>query len=435
MKKIVRIIIGAACLVCLIIGSIMYIERPVTLRLGVFAGSNWDVPSPNSQKIIDHVIASFEEAHPNVSIEYISGLSKEEYSNWLSSQALNGELCDVYMVLSSDLSTFSSVGMLEPLDDYIEADENFDPSNFFSSSYASGVVNHQVMALPYESVPTLMFVNKSLLESNGIEIPTSDWSWQDFYSICSQVSKDFDGDGSLDQFGQFGYSWQDAFSSNGVTFFDEDQNRVMLDQTCVYEALDFVRNLYRLNQGQEVSSELFDQGQVAFCPMLFSEYRTYQPYPWRVKKYSSFEWDCIPMPAGHSGDNVSNVETLSFGISKTSNHKELAWELLKTFCYDEETQKELLTDSQGLSVLKSVSNPENIIEQFQNDVPGKNEWHLDFLSQTMEEGIVEPLSSSYDQIESLADSEIRRFLMTDEDVQITMKTLQNQLNALLDQGT
>ena len=68
----------------------------------------------------------------------------------------------------------------------------------------------------------------------------------------------------------------------------------------VYSAIEFVRKLNLLNRGQNVTSEMFDKGKVAFCPMMFSEYRTYKPYPWSVKKYSNFEWDCLPMPAGPS---------------------------------------------------------------------------------------------------------------------------------------
>ena len=40
-------------------------------------------------------------------------------------------------------------------------------------------------------------------------------------------------------------------------------------------------------------SEDFDQGKVAFCPLTFAQYRTYQPYPYRISKYTSFKWSCI----------------------------------------------------------------------------------------------------------------------------------------------
>lgn len=77
-------------------------------------------------------------------------------------------------------------------------------------------------ALPYECVPTLMFVNKTLLEAEGIPVPENDWTWEDFYSICAQVTRDTDGSGTIDQFGSYGYTWLDALAANGAALFDED---------------------------------------------------------------------------------------------------------------------------------------------------------------------------------------------------------------------
>ena len=107
---------------------------------------------------MDNAIERFEKEHVNVQIEYISGIRKEDYSEWLSQQALSGDVCDVFMVLSNDLATFADVGILENLSSFIENDPDFDESVYFFSSYQSGQVNHVQYALPYESVPTLMYV-------------------------------------------------------------------------------------------------------------------------------------------------------------------------------------------------------------------------------------------------------------------------------------
>ena len=72
----------------------------VVIKLGIFAGSNWDVPSGDSYYVIDHAIERFEKTHKNVEIEYQSGILKEDYSSWLSQQILKGEEPDVFMILS-----------------------------------------------------------------------------------------------------------------------------------------------------------------------------------------------------------------------------------------------------------------------------------------------------------------------------------------------
>ena len=39
-----------AMLVCCLVGIFYYTQKPVALTIGVFAGSNWNVPSPDSGK-------------------------------------------------------------------------------------------------------------------------------------------------------------------------------------------------------------------------------------------------------------------------------------------------------------------------------------------------------------------------------------------------
>lgn len=187
------------------------------------------------------------------------------------------------MVLSDDLSTYAKVGMLEPLDTYMQTDADFNKNRYFSTTLNAGNIYDHQYALPYESSPTLMFVNKTLLEENGIAIPNVDWTWDDFYSICEKLTVDTDGNGEIDQFGEYGYTWQNALSSNGQALYDEESMKCTLQKQDVYSAIEFVRQLNRLNRNQNVTSELFDKGKVAFCPMMFSEYRTYKPYPWSVK--------------------------------------------------------------------------------------------------------------------------------------------------------
>ena len=51
--------------------------------------------------------------HPNVKIEYTSGILKEDYSLWLADQIIEGNEPDVFIVLGDDFNTLSSVGALK----------------------------------------------------------------------------------------------------------------------------------------------------------------------------------------------------------------------------------------------------------------------------------------------------------------------------------
>lgn len=418
-------------ILCLIL-SLFYVNSNKTLKIGVITGSNWDVPSPDALKIVDNAIERFEKEHVNVQVEYISGIRKEDYSEWLSQQALSGDVCDVFMVLSNDLATFADVGILENLSSFIENDPDFDESVYFFSSYQSGQVNHVQYALPYESVPTLMYVNRTLLESEGIEVPKQDWTWEDFYEICARMTQDTNEDGILDQFGQFGYTWQNAIFSNGAKIFNDEGSNALLENDRVYDAIEFMRRLEKLNRGQSVTSEMFDKGQVVFCPMSFSEYRAYKPYPWSVKKYSGFEWDCIPMPAGPDGSNVSQLDTLLIGMSKNSKYKDLAWEFLKELSFNEETQKDIFRYSQGVSVLNTITDTKMIIDSLQDETPGGSDYDLGFFNSMMENAIPVKEFNGYEQAMALIDGEIKLLSINEDDIEAAIGRVEDQVDALLE---
>lgn len=424
----------ALVLVILLSGIGLYTyekQKHIVLNIGLFAGSYWDVPSGDTYKIIDDVIARFEKQHPNVEVRYVSGLRKEDYSEWLSQQALKGEEPDVYVVLPDDLSTFAQIGMLENLDPLITQDKEMDTKKYFTPALKSGQYEKKQYALLYESVPTLMYVNKTLLEKEGIPLPDKHWTWEDFYRICASVTKDTNGDGKLDQFGVYGYTWQNAVASNNATIFNDTGSKASLNNAAVYDAISFARKLEQLNKGETINSDMFDKGQVAFCPMRFSEYRTYKPYPWRVKKYTSFAWDCIPMPAGPKGANVSQLDTLSIGMSASTSHRSLAWEFMKLLCYDEQTQENIFHYSQGVSVLKDVTASKQVAQYLLKDTPGDSTFTMDFLKDTMEHAIPAAKFTEYNQAMSVADSEIRRLLGTDEDVKTAINALQTKIDLIL----
>ena len=72
------------------------------LRIGVYAGSSWDVPTSQRSHALDLAIQKFEKSHPNVRVEYENGIPQSEYSNWLSEKIVSGKTPDVFMVSEKD---------------------------------------------------------------------------------------------------------------------------------------------------------------------------------------------------------------------------------------------------------------------------------------------------------------------------------------------
>ena len=86
------------------------------------------------------------------------------------------------------MKTFIRWHHLKNLDGVINVDKEFKKEEFYSSVYKAGQYGGSQYALPMECNPTLMFVNKTLLQKEGIKVPDNDWTWDDFYRICEKMA-------------------------------------------------------------------------------------------------------------------------------------------------------------------------------------------------------------------------------------------------------
>ena len=120
----------------LFISSLLYLRYwdQDVLRVGIFYGSNWEVPGTVHYEILDKAIKKFKSKYPNIKVEYEKGILSDDYSEWLSEQILKGEEPDVYLVLDEDFHTLASLGALKNLDGVINVDKEFKKEEFYSSA-------------------------------------------------------------------------------------------------------------------------------------------------------------------------------------------------------------------------------------------------------------------------------------------------------------
>ncbi len=393
------------------------------ITIGVFTGSYWNVQNGNSYKILDNAIKKFQENN-DIKVEYVSGITKDDYSKWLYSRLLEGNAPDIFFVFGEDFNILAELGALKDLSDLIEKDDKFNTEDYYDSSYSCGRYKNIQYALPYESAVNMMFVNKTILDNEGIDIPNVNWTWDDFYNICNTVTKDKNGDGIIDKFGVCDYTWKEAVVSNGVNIFDDNGNISNLNSDDSVDAITFIEKLENLNNGYTVTSNDFDLGNVVFQPLDFSQYRAYKPYPLRVKKYSNFEWDCITMPAGPNGKNTSYMDTLLLAMNKNTNNEKYVWEFMKIMTYDSEIQSQIFMYSEGASPLKSVTNSSEIINILEKD--GNIKMRL--LDYAMENATVIPAFKNYNNAVKMVDSAIRDILDGNSNISMSLKKKQRDIN-------
>ena len=430
LRVVISILIAAAALF-IITGQVKRIRgsKEKILTLGVFSDSYWGVQNGYANKIIDDAISRFEAKHPGVKVQFESGIMKSDYSEWLSEQMMKDTEPDVFFVQEADFSTFAQINALKNLNDLIKEDDSFDPDAFYRTAYEYGKYGGKQYALPIECAPNMMFVNKSILDREKIELPARDWTWNDFYRICRKVTKDTDGTGIIDQFGTVNYSWIDAFDANGVELFDEKGKNCDFTVKEIGDSIAFLEKLDALGSGNSLSERNFAQGNVVFQPMLFSEYRAYKSQEMSFKKYSGFEWDCVTMPAGPSGDNYSRLDTLSIAMSENTTQEELAWEFMKLLTTDPQIQSEIFDYSAGISVLPEVTQSEETRRKITQSTG--TEFNLDILESAMEKSVTRTRFRGFDNAQEEVGLAVRSILESNSNIQMEQiiwnRTINNYL--------
>ena len=405
--------------------------QPVRLTIGIYSGSYWGTSIGDRYQFFDEAIEIFEKTHPGIEVSYVSGIGIDSYSEWLAEQYMKGQGPDLFLVLPEDFSLLAASGALYPLDDLIRLNDGFDLSVYYEACQKAGQMENRQYALPFESVPTLMFVNKSLLREYGISMPAHDWTWDDFYDICSEITDASEAQTEKKAYAVFNYSWTDMLYANGAVLFSEDGKTCNLGSLRVREAVLFDQKLRELNNGYTVTARDFDEGRVAFRPFLYSEYKVYQPYPWRVKKYSNFEWDCVQMPSGPRGGNVCEIESTLIGMNARSRHKELAWDFMKLLCGDEEQQKKMYSSSARISPMIAVAEDKELLDNLFQDVPGDYEINPDVIHDIMSTGVSAPRFRRYSQAKIMAENAVDTALKSGKAIEEYLVSSQHDINIML----
>ncbi len=202
-----------------------------------------------------------------------------------------------------------------------------------------------------------------LAEASGLDLFSDDGHNVDLRG--DQVRKVTETYRQLTEFmGVVDYDWLDLAEASGLDLFSDDGHNVDLRGDQVRKVTETYRQLTEFMGSQTEREVLMEAGRVAFAPMSYAEFITYNPWPWKVKKYSGFDWICISLPQASDRTIRYAGDSLVMGMSAGTREGELAWDLIKEFCVDQTTQTGILEHSQGMCVLQT---DKSLLDAFLDD--------------------------------------------------------------------
>lgn len=305
------------------------------------------------EKAYKEVIKAFEEDNPGVKVNMIV-TAGDQYATKLKAAITGNQVPDVFYIEPGDLRAFVHSNILLDLTEHIENSDSIDLDNMWDygiDSYrfdGEKVGTGNIYALPKDVGPFSLGFNKTMFEEAGVELPNLEvpYTWDEFIEVNQALTLDTDGDGELDQFGtglNVNWTLMSFVWSNGASWLDETQTKVTVDEPAFAEALQYfadMQNVHKItpsiDQAQTLDTyQRWMEGELAFFPVA----------PWDLATFDEeldFEYDLLPYPAGSTGQSASFIGTLGIGVGASSNHPELATELVTYLTASEEGQESLV---------------------------------------------------------------------------------------------
>lgn len=296
-------------------------EEPVTIEVAV-SGSAQEL------EIHQQKFDLYMEEHPNVTIKPVD-IGTERFQK-LMTLIGSGTAPDI-IYINEWCYSLAYRDVLLPLDSYIEADEDFDLSYYPESLLVPLRYEDQLYALPQEVSPYVIYYNKDMFEAAGVDLPTDDWTMDDFYAAAKALTKPEEN--------IYGYrhpgAWADQilnwFSLSGVEFDTSGTEVKGLDTPEALKALEFLYNMVVVDKISPNPAALTAMGQGADV-MLRNEMVAMEASGlWMLPQYKadplSFNWDVVRMPKGETQKVKAGI--LNWGISADSDSPDATWDLLK----------------------------------------------------------------------------------------------------------
>ncbi len=385
----------------------------------------WHQYDKRNAELIDDLINQFNDEHPDIQVQAVVQPSYDEYKTLLKTSILAGTTPDVAAVDLIWVPEYVSDGALQPLDDYANADSQFNINDFYPMLTDYDVIDSERYGLPMSANNMQLIWNKDLFANAGLDPEKPPATWDEMKEMAEKCSDPDSGVIGFEFYTQptgEGITWQFQvwLWAAGGEFLNADNTKAAFNTPEGLDALTFVSDMLQGNGSIPGPWGAF--GDAKACMQLDGSWL------FGYRKDAPFEWGIASVPAPAGGTTASNVGGERLIVFKNSAHKEADWEFVK-FLTSTETQLRWDKETGFMPVLESVGENPDYLKWVNETEPRM----LPFV-EGMAFAHARPATPLYNQISDTFSREIQKAYLGQVSPEEALAAAEEAVNEILSQS-
>ena len=385
------------------------------------------------------VAAAYKELHPNINVQfdYVGDMNSNDYLTKTDIMLMGGEAMDILMA-----PNYASYIVRAESGSYLSLDDYFTEEGTTAEDAYNVIVrvNDQTYGIPGEMKYNLVLINKDMLDAAGLDVPSLDWTWDDYREYAEKLTS---GSGADTKYGSYFHSWgavtYGGISSGkgGSTIFNDDKT-LTFDNPNLAKFLQLRYDMENVDHSSTPLADVkalnmnyrdqFFNGNIAMLPMGTAMLSDIGNEKYAHDFVTTFArqplWDKDGEHYNEAGGNI-------FSIAKTSEHPKEAYDFLRFWTTEGVDIKGMfISNEKGAVKSDSVK---QIIAGFEDKLD------TDTLTKIMDDPDWVDSYGTYipdyqSEIDSILTEETDKYLLGSQSLDDTIKNLMDRGNEVIEEN-
>ena len=326
-------------------------------------------------------------------VQLVEASDRSDLIARIATSTAGGSPPDLFLINYRFYGQFAAKGAIEPVDERVRTSTTLDLDAFYPQALDAFRWKGRLHCVPQNISSLVVYYNRDLFRRYGVPEPRPDWTWEQFRSTASALTRDAAGNRvvgveneAAPAVATYGVGVEPSLIrlaplvwSNGGELVDDDvrPTRFTLDTPAAEQA---VRELFSLRTPNgvaptdaEVEAEddeaRFANGRLA---MVLSSRRATPTF----RTIDSFDWDVAPLPRFRQSAGILHSD--AYCMSSGSDNQSAAWQFLE-YALGPEGQRLVAATGRTVPSLRAVAESTAFLDPAQR--PRSSQVFLDGIPQ------------------------------------------------------